>query len=157
MMIRAARLPDDEAAILSFIDALQVHEAGFEANRRLDSDFAAQHWAVLRARVAAKNGVVLIAEQEGAPAGWACAHDDDGEVFMAQAERRHGFLTEIYVESAARGRGLGRALIAACEDWARGRGHALLMIGVLAGNARAIRAYEGAGYAPYNLALRKYL
>ena len=31
------------------------------------------------------------------------------------------------------------------------------MIGVLAKNARALRAYEGAGYSPYNIILRKYL
>ncbi len=57
----------------------------------------------------------------------------------------------------ARGKGLGRALIEGCEAWSRGRGHRLLTIGVLANNARAIRAYEGAGYAPYTATLRKYL
>jgi hypothetical protein len=30
-----------------------------------------------------------------------------------------------------------------------------MTIGVLAANARAIRAYEGAGYAPYTLILRR--
>ncbi len=57
----------------------------------------------------------------------------------------------------ARGKGLGRALIAGCENWARERGHKLLTIGVLTRNAHAIRAYEGAGYAPYTLMLRRYL
>jgi GNAT superfamily N-acetyltransferase len=52
---------------------------------------------------------------------------------------------------------LGRALIAACEDWARGRGHKLLTIGVLAKNPGAIRAYEGVGYEPYIVTMRRYL
>ena len=33
----------------------------------------------------------------------------------------------------------------------------LLTIGVLAKNARAVRAYEGAGYAPYTVMMRRYL
>jgi len=64
---------------------------------------------------------------------------------------------EFYVVPEARGKGLGRALIAAVEDWSRGRGHKLLTIGVVAKNARAIRAYEGAGYAPYTMMMRRYL
>ena len=55
------------------------------------------------------------------------------------------------------GLALGRALIAACEDWARGRGHKLLTIGVLAKNPGAIRAYEGVGYEPYIVTVRRYL
>ena len=155
MSIRAARLPEDEPAILHFIRALQEHEAAFEANRRLDAAFAADHWAVMQGR--ARDGVILIAEADGAAVGWALAHDEPGEMFMVEPERRHGFLAEIYVEPHARGQGHGRALIAACEDWARGRGHKVLMIGVLAKNARAIRSYEGAGYAPYGQTVRKYL
>ena len=57
----------------------------------------------------------------------------------------------------ARGQGHGKALIAACEGWSRSRGHTLLTIGVLAKNAHAIRAYEGAGYAPYTVIMRRYL
>ena len=66
-----------------------------------------------------------------------------------EPERRHGFIAELYVVPSARGAGHGRALIAACEAWSRARGHKLMTIGVLAGNAGAVRAYEGAGYAPY--------
>jgi GNAT superfamily N-acetyltransferase len=108
-------------------------------------------------RKRAKDGVILIAEEEGKPVGWALAHDDPGETFMVQAERRHGFLAEIYVIPGARRRGHGRALIKACEEWAKGRGHKLLMIGVLANNRDAIESYQAAGYAPYNLILRRYL
>ena len=66
-------------------------------------------------------------------------------------------IVALVVDAGARRDGTGRRLVMAAEDWARARGHKLLMIGVLARNARAIRAYEGAGYAPYNLTLRKYL
>lgn len=162
MTIRQARLPADEPAILSFINGLQDYEAAFEPNRRRDPDFAAEHWRDAQERCAEKHGVMLIAEdfvpEVGAkPVGWAFAYEEHGELFIAEPQRRHGFLAEIFVMPEARGKGLGRALIGACEDWSRARGHQLLTIGVLARNARAIRAYEGAGYAPYTVMLRRYL
>ena len=157
MSVREARLPADEPAILSFITGLQDFEAAFEPNRRRDPAFAADHWRDAQHRCAQKHGIMLIAEEAGKAVGWAFAYEEHGELFITEPERRHGFLAEIFVMPDARGKGLGRALIAACEDWARGRGHQLLTIGVLANNARAIRAYEGAGYAPYTLMLRRYL
>ena len=157
MTIRPARLPDDEAAIFAFLDGLQDHEAAFEPNRRRDPAWAAEHWRVALSRREELNGIMLIAEQDGVPVGWAFAHDDTADVFVVEDERTHGFVAELYVAPDARGRGHGKALIRACEDWAKSRGHKLLIIGVLAGNSRAIRAYEGAGYAPYSVLMRRYL
>jgi GNAT superfamily N-acetyltransferase len=100
---------------------------------------------------------MLIAEDGGKPVGWAFAHDERAELFVVEPERRHGFLAELYVTPEVRGKGLGRALIESCEKWARERGHRLLTVGVLAQNPSAIRAYEGAGYAPYVMIMRRYL
>ena len=152
-----ARLSDDEAAILSFIIGLQDYEASFEPDRRRDPDFAADHWADLKARCAAHFGIFLVALEDESPVGWAFAHDSPGHLFVIEPQRRHGNLAELYVVAQARGRGHGRALIAACEDWARGRGHKIMIVGVLANNARAIRSYEGAGFGPYTYVMRRYL
>ncbi|RZA14549.1 MAG: GNAT family N-acetyltransferase [Lysobacteraceae bacterium] len=156
-MIRDARLPGDEPAILSFIQGLQDYELQFEANRSRDPGFVAEHWRDAQHRCAEKHGTMLVAEDGGKPVGWAFAYEEHGELFIAAPERRHGFLAEIYVQPEARGQGHGRALIEAVEAWSRGRAHKLLTIGVLAGNARAIRSYEGAGYAPYTIIMRRYL
>ncbi len=157
MTIREAKLPSDEPAILSFINGLQDFEATFEPDRRRDPDFAAQHWRELQHRCAEKHGIMLIAEDADKAVGWAFAYEQHGELFIVEPERRHGFLAEIFVSPEARGKGLGRALIAGCEAWARDRGHKLLTIGVLARNPGAIRAYEGSGYAPYAITMRRYL
>jgi GNAT superfamily N-acetyltransferase len=161
-MIRDVRLPQDEPAILSFISGLQDYESAFEPDRRLDPNFAVDHWRELQHRCAEKHGIMLIAEDVvpevgGKAVGWAFAHDTPGHLFVVEPERRHGSLAELFVVPEARGKGHGRALIGACEDWARERGHKLLTLGVLAKNARAIRSYEGAGYAPYTMILRRYL
>jgi GNAT superfamily N-acetyltransferase len=155
--IREARLPQDEPAILSFINGLQDYEAAFEPNRRRDPNFAADHWREAQHRCAERHGIMLIAEDAGKAVGWAFAHDEHGELFVVEPERRHGFLAEIFVMPDARGKGLGRALIEGCEAWARDRGHKLLTIGVLAQNQAAIRSYGGAGYSPYVNIMRRYL
>ena len=136
---------------------LQDHEAGFEPDRRRDPNFAIEHWRDLQHRCAEKHGVMLIAEEDGRPVGWAFAHDEKAEVFVVEPERRHGFLAELFLLQEARGKGLGRALIEGCETWARERGHKLLTVGELSQNPTAIRAYEGAGYAPYVTIMRRYL
>ena len=141
---------------------MQDYEAAFEPDRRRDPDFGMEHWCDLQHRHTEKHGVILIAEdvvpEVGVkPVGWAFAHDEVGELFVVEPERRHGYLAELYVTPQARGKGLGRALIQGCEDWARGRGHKLFMVGVLAKNPAAIRAYEGAGYTPYGISMRRYL
>jgi GNAT superfamily N-acetyltransferase len=156
-LVRDAELPQDEPAILSFITGLQDYEAAFEPNRRRDPQFPADHWRDVQHTCAEKHGAMFIAEAAGKPIGWAFVYEMHGELFITEPERRHGFLAEIFVAPQARGAGHGSRLIGACEGWSRARGHTLLTIGVLARNARAIRAYEGSGYAPYTLMVRKYL
>jgi GNAT superfamily N-acetyltransferase len=155
-MIRAVRLLDDEPAILSFIWGLQKFENAFEPNRRLDPAFAAEHWSDVQAQAAAR-GAIFIAENDGHAVGWAFVVEESGDLFVEKSERRHGFVAELFVDASARGQGHGRALIAACENWTRARGMAVLIIGVLSGNDKAAAVYQRDGFAPYNLFLRKYL
>jgi len=154
--IRRVRLPDDEPAILSFIWGLQKFENVFEPNRRLDPAFGTEHWADVQVQAAAR-GAMFIAEHDGQPVGWAFVVEESGDLFVVEKERRYGFVAELFVEASARGQGHGRALIAACEDWSRARGMAILIIGVLTGNGKAAAVYQRDGFAPYNLFLRKYL
>ncbi len=156
--IRDARWPGDEQAALSFIMGSQHFEYAVEPNRRLDPPVAAEHLAKLKDDVARRSGCFLIAEDAAGHAlGWAVAHQDDDDCYVTPEERRFVYISELFVVEAARGEGAGRALIAACEDWARGRGIATVHIAVLSANARAAKIYVEAGYAPYSLRLRKYL
>ncbi len=156
--IREARLPGDKPDILGFIGELQKFEHAFEANRRLDAQFAEEHYAALVPQLLVDGGEVFIAEDAEARAiGWTAVYEKAGEVYIGAEERRFGFIAELYVVEAARGAGVGRLLIAACEDWARKQGLATVRIGVLAGNSRAIGVYARAGYEPYSLEVRKRL
>lgn len=50
-----------------------------------------------------------------------------------------------------RGRGIGQALLTACEAHARQRGCCKITLEVLSGNDRALRSYQHFGFAPYVL------
>jgi GNAT superfamily N-acetyltransferase len=60
----------------------------------------------------------------------------------------HGHVSDIVVAPAAQGGGVGQALMAAAEAWARGRGYRLLSLHVFDGNARAREFYARLGYQP---------
>ncbi|MDE1986044.1 MAG: GNAT family N-acetyltransferase [Alphaproteobacteria bacterium] len=156
--VREARLPADKPDILGFIVGLQQYEHALETNRRLDAQFAEEHYANLIPELLAHRGKIFIAEDpETRAVGWVAVCEKEGEIYIRAEDRRYGFIAELYVVEAARGAGVGRLLIAACEDWARQLGLTTVRIGVLAGNSRAIGAYERSGYGPYSLEVRKRL
>lgn len=57
-----------------------------------------------------------------------------------------GHVSDVVVAHGAEGRGAGRALMVAGEEWARARGYRLLTLNAFALNTRARRLYEQLGY-----------
>ena len=53
---------------------------------------------------------------------------------------------DICVDEKLRGRGIGSAMLAACEEWARAKNFEYLELNVLEANAAARRLYERTGY-----------
>ncbi len=158
LRIRTAELPRDRPAMLRFVDALQAFEHGFEPNRRLDAAVAEDYLQPLLQKIAEKGGEIFVAvDAHDVPLGWGVVQADEDDIYVVESERRIAYIAELYLVEAARGTGTGRALIAACEDWARVRGIGVLHIGVLPGNVRARAVYERAGFAPYAVRLRKRL
>jgi GNAT superfamily N-acetyltransferase len=155
--IRDARWPEDESAAVSFIDGLQKFESQFEPNRRIDPQVGADYFAELMKRVGNQEGRAFIADRNGAAVGWAVFLVEKEAVYVLEEERRVGYVAELFVGESARGAGMGKALIAACEAHARGTGLKVLMIGVLPKNTRARSVYKAAGFSPYSDQLRKYL
>ncbi|HEY1709143.1 MAG TPA: GNAT family N-acetyltransferase [Rhizomicrobium sp.] len=156
-LIRDAQFPRDKPAVLSFIDGLQRFEQAVELDRRVDSTVADEFFADITARVAAKGGAMLVAERDGTALGWAVVYHEQNDVYVLPEEREFAYISELYVLEAARGQGVGKQLIAACEAWARKHQLGVIMIGVLPGNVRADAIYRNAGYSTYSTQLRKYL
>lgn len=147
--IRPAR-DTDHPALVRFMAGLQAHEPTLDPDLLAEPEaMADSHVAHLLDQVAHHDGTALIAEDpaSGNPLGFAIAHAEaDAGTFMADDARRVGRLTDLFVTEDARGRGIARALIAACEDHFRTLGLRHMQIGVLARNTRAQRLYEAAGY-----------
>jgi len=156
--IREADPVGDRPSLLSFIMGSQNFEHAIEPNRRLDTPVAAEHLERLLAHLKDHDGRMFVAEDEnGALIGWAVVSEFKGEAFVVPEERDYAYVFELFVAEAQRGEGIGRALIAACEEWAKAKNFKTIQIGVLFGNARAAKIYREAGYSDYALELRKYL
>jgi len=155
--VRDIRLPEDKSAILSFIQGMQHYEHAFEPDRRIDSAVAREYYTVLMDRVAQSMGRIFVAEENDQAIGWAAFVVEQNSVYVVEPQRTYGYIAELYVNERARSRGIGQALIAACETEARRLKLGLIMIGVLAGNRRTAEIYTRAGFSPYASELRKYL
>jgi GNAT superfamily N-acetyltransferase len=89
--------------------------------------------------------------------------EDAGRVvgFVTAAQRRHftgareAYVGELVVAADAEGRGAGRALMGAVEEWARGRGVERVSLETGAANAAARRFYAALGYAEDDVRLSK--
>ncbi|HSB54337.1 MAG TPA: GNAT family N-acetyltransferase [Gemmatimonadales bacterium] len=65
--------------------------------------------------------------------------------------RPHAHIAVLAVAERAQGRGVGRALLRAAEEWARRRGDPFISLNVFAQNTRARTVYEHLGYGPETL------
>ena len=85
---------------------------------------------------------MLVAEQDGKPAG--CAYLVTLVDYFN--ERPHAHLSVLAVAKTAEGQGVGSALLAASERWAREQGSDRLTLSALVTNARARSLYEKRGF-----------
>jgi ribosomal protein S18 acetylase RimI-like enzyme len=83
-------------------------------------------------------GCHLIAVLDGQPAGMASGVPDGSPGAVE--------LISMWVSPAARGRGVGDALIGAVERWARQHGARTLRLSVMPGNAAALALYGRSGF-----------
>jgi GNAT superfamily N-acetyltransferase len=101
-----------------------------------------------------KGTVLLVAEDEsGTPLGFAYL-ETLRDYFLGTEHAHIGILS---VAAEAEGRGAGGALLAAAEDWARGRGHDRLTLNVFERNARARAVYAHRDFHPESLRYVKIL
>jgi GNAT superfamily N-acetyltransferase len=101
---------------------------------------------ILAGLAALPGGVdVLVAVKGGAVLGFASACN----LYPGPGLKSGFFLKEIYVADAARGMGLGRALMTALSELALERGHLRIDWTADADDAALLRFYEGLGAVAY--------
>jgi len=93
------------------------------------------------------------------------AEDDQGERlgFATVTHETHftgehqAYIGELATSEPAEGSGVGKALIQACEQWARDQGYRILTLTTGAANVRALGFYRHLGYRDEDIKLIKLL
>ena len=93
-------------------------------------------WSADMLREELGKGLFLVAEQDGAVAGYV----------GCQTVLDEGYITNVAVSPDCRRQGIGRALIAELTERAKRAGLAFVTLEARASNAPAITLYEGAGF-----------
>jgi GNAT superfamily N-acetyltransferase len=112
-----------------------------------------------------ENWIAASIEQHGQQAMVFVAEDDHGErlgfATLSHATHftgeRQAYINELATSDMAEGRGVGTALIAACEQWAREQGYRILALSTGAANERALSFYHHLGFRDEDVKLVKLL
>lgn len=141
--LRRARVDDAQGIAAVHVAAWQAAYRGLMPDDYLASLRAEARADFWRRALAAEPHPVLVAERAGRIVGFAsCGPPRD-----AGAPADRGELYAIYIDPAVWSSGVGRALCQAALGALRAAGFTAASLWVLAGNTRAIRFYERAGFA----------
>jgi GNAT superfamily N-acetyltransferase len=123
---------------LPYLGEVEPDERSAQAQALVDPECA--HW------IARRDGRAIGMHVLQPPPPWLSA--------LLRSERST-YLLHGYTEAAARGGGVGRALLARSLAWAREAGHAHCLLHFLAANVSGARFWLAAGFRPIELRLRR--
>jgi len=112
-----------------------------------------QGWITESIKQHGNKTMVIVAEDEhGERLGFATVSHDTHFTGEGQA-----YIGELATSEEAEGRGVGKALAQACEQWAREQGYRILSLATGAANERALGFYRHMGYLDEDVKLVKLL
>jgi GNAT superfamily N-acetyltransferase len=142
--IRPAR-PSDEDALGRFGAALMRQHHASDPRRFLLTEHPERGYGrFLVSQISNPEAVVLVAERDGAVAGYVFA-DVEG-ISWKDLRGPCGFVHDVYVEESARGEGIGRDLLQGAIDWIRSRGRTQIVLWSKFGNESAQRLFASMGF-----------
>jgi phosphinothricin acetyltransferase len=138
-VIRAATAADAEAIARIYTAGIEERSSTFETEPRAAQDI--EPWLGAAARLP-----VLVAEENGAVLGWARVQTySERPAYSGVGE------VSVYVDAAARGRGLGRALLEGLEEAARQSDYWKLLGKLFTDNAASAALIERCGWREVGL------
>lgn len=93
-----------------------------------------------------ENATILLAERDGDVLGYAILHIKEAPPIPVSMPRRFAFLSDVVVDEAEQGQGIGRLLMDAAVEWAREQSVSSLELGVFEFNEAAIAFYQHLGF-----------
>jgi ribosomal protein S18 acetylase RimI-like enzyme len=154
LSIRAAVLSDRPQLRRAVIE-LQDYERRLHPSRLPGDQIADAYLDWLQKR-AAEQGAVLVAEIDGAFAGFVAGWiEEESHICEAPEYNRFGYVSDICVLPAYRGRRIASRLLDAVEQRLGAEGVTRVRLFTLAANRAARASYEGSGYTAYEVAYEK--
>jgi ribosomal protein S18 acetylase RimI-like enzyme len=147
--------PLDRPQLREAVVELQEHERRLHATLLPGEQIADAYleWMLMKA---AATGTVLVAEIDGAFAGFVAGWvEDEEKIAETPDSRRFGLVSDICVLPAYRGQRLASRLLAAIERHLASKGITRVRLDVLAANAPARASYERSGYTTYEITYEK--
>ncbi len=142
---------DDVPLLLHWGRELHVIEQQFEPQLQFSLDAAQRRY---QEELLNADACFLIIEVEGQALGYLYAHIQPTPAYFATS-RLECILEVIYLEPAARGKGLADSLIHACSAWAASRGVWRIVVGIYAMNEASLHLFQRLGFQPYHVTLIK--
>ncbi len=145
----------DAAAITALIEELQRHERQFEP--RMTAPETIEDWYLdhLQSQCAKHDGTLFVAEVDGEVVGFVNVLARVASTDIDEDAYNYAYISDVAVRESHRGQGIGTALLAAAETYARDHGARWLRIDVLAAKEDAARLYRRTGFADRALQLEK--
>jgi ribosomal protein S18 acetylase RimI-like enzyme len=139
-----------EASELHIPDLFRLWTEFFDYHRDIDpyysrTEDAQQHIEKrFREKITSDDSGVLVAVEDGKAIGYSLFWLAEGSPFVKQ--RQYGFICDLAVTSAHRGRGIGDGLLEKTLAWFMAKGIRRIAIYTLVGNDGAVRFWEQHGF-----------
>lgn len=148
----------DQQSLVALIRELQASEVVLYERMKPEADMGVWYIDLLKRKCVEDEGVILIAEEDGAALGYAViltrsVEDGTGD----EVGYDYAYVVDLVVARKARRRGIGKLLLADCERRARQAGRDDLRITVLAANRGAHDLYRALGFDDLLINMRKRL
>ncbi len=137
--------------------ALQEVEHGIDPAAPRGEAVADAYLDRMFARCATWSGRVFVAAVDANVVGFVCVWGRVPPQEPDEPQADYAYVSDLVVLDAWRRRGIGRALLARAEAYARSLGMDTIGIGVMAGNREARALYEAREYREVHVELRKSL
>jgi len=156
MNIREHR-SSDTAALITCLIQLQDAERQFLPTLLAGRDIAGALLQEMLDLCHARAGKIFVVEAEEQVAGFVAVQAKVPMTEIDEESYEYGYISDLVVLDTFRGRGFGRALLAAAEEYVRTQGITRLRLSVLAQNSVARQLYHRLGFVEWEVILEKIL
>jgi len=145
----------DRPAVVALVHELNLFEDAISGDRAKDLKAAEACLDSDLKRVERDGGAIVVACDGGEVVAMMAFVIDQPQPYLRAEVGQVGWVAELVVDERHRGQGIGTMLLEEAERLARANGLRRLMIGAIAGNHIARKAYERYGFRPAVIELSK--